>query len=548
MNSQMGGLGRAVSWIDAVVLGLVREFRLSYLPPLMVYVAAGISGLTAIVGVFFIKDYLGLSAAFLAGLGFWAGIPWVLKMPLGHLVDLMWRFKGLLVFLGALLIGASLMIMYGLIAHTEAMGAVLPVEVWFVSSFLLAPVGYVIQDVVADAMTVEAVPRVGPDGVAFDEAELKAMHTTMQMLGRVAIIGGGVLVALLNIYMFAGIQAKPPAVQAQIYGNIYLIALGIPVISVAGVIAGIAIQLRHAGQLRAAGLSDADVRSMVAGQEETAEPDWTILGGSLAFVIFMITIGLADLPFAQEITFAGAMAIVIFLIVRLMRALEPAHRLMLTGTAIIIFVFRAMPTPGPGVTWWEIDVLGFDQQFLSILTLIASGFTLAGMLVLRRYMASRSIADIVIMLTVLVAFMALPNVGMFYGLHEWTAARTGGVVDARFIAIADTALESPLYQIAMVPMLAWIAQNAPAGLKATFFAVFASFTNLALSLSQLGTKYLNQIFVIQREVRDKPSGRVKVAADYDDVGVLLIAVLLIGLLTPLVTVLLVQRSRLRTRQ
>ena len=42
--------------------------HLSYLPPLMVYVAAGVSGLTAIVGTFFIKDYLGLSAAFLADL------------------------------------------------------------------------------------------------------------------------------------------------------------------------------------------------------------------------------------------------------------------------------------------------------------------------------------------------------------------------------------------------------------------------------------------------------------------------------------------------
>ena len=41
----------------------------------MIYVAAGISGLTGIVGTFFVKDYLNLSAAFLAGLGFWAGIP-----------------------------------------------------------------------------------------------------------------------------------------------------------------------------------------------------------------------------------------------------------------------------------------------------------------------------------------------------------------------------------------------------------------------------------------------------------------------------------------
>jgi hypothetical protein len=65
--------------------------------------AAGISGLTGIVGTFFVKDYLGLSAAFLAMLGFWAGLPWALKMVLGHLVDLIWRWKSLLVFLGLLL-------------------------------------------------------------------------------------------------------------------------------------------------------------------------------------------------------------------------------------------------------------------------------------------------------------------------------------------------------------------------------------------------------------------------------------------------------------
>jgi hypothetical protein len=61
-------------WFDATILDLGRQLRLSYLPPLMVYLAAGISGPTANVGTFFIKDYLGPSAAFLAGLSFWAGI------------------------------------------------------------------------------------------------------------------------------------------------------------------------------------------------------------------------------------------------------------------------------------------------------------------------------------------------------------------------------------------------------------------------------------------------------------------------------------------
>src|SRR5262245_24572919 len=133
------GFGAARSWIDRNVLALGREMRLSYLPPLMVYVAAGISGLTAIVATFYIKERLGLSAEFLAGLAFWAGLPWALKVPLGHLVDLIWRWKALLVFVGAGLIAVSLVIMIGLLGHTDAMRAFASIEAWFVLSTLLAP-------------------------------------------------------------------------------------------------------------------------------------------------------------------------------------------------------------------------------------------------------------------------------------------------------------------------------------------------------------------------------------------------------------------------
>src|SRR5690606_1557684 len=162
----------------------------------MVYCAAGVSGLTGIVGTFFVKDYLGLSAAFLAALGFWAGIPWALKMPLGHLVDLIWRWKSVLVFIGAGMITASLSIMIGLLSDREAMAVMMPPGAWYVTSVLLGVVCSVLQDVVADAMTVEAVPRVDAQGTPVDPARRELMNTTMQTLGRVAIIGGGVLVAV----------------------------------------------------------------------------------------------------------------------------------------------------------------------------------------------------------------------------------------------------------------------------------------------------------------------------------------------------------------
>ena len=135
---------------------------------------------------------------------------------------------------------------------------------------------------------------------------------------------------------------------------------------------------------------------------------------------------------------------------------------------------------------------------------------------------------------------------MYYGLHEWTAAHTGGVVDARFIVLVDTALESPLGQIAMVPMLAWIAISAPDRLKATYFAVMASFTNLALSAAQLGTKYLNQLFVVEREVKDAATGAVKVAADYGQLGDLLITTTVLGFVVPLLAILFVKTTRFRS--
>jgi len=155
---------------------------------------------------------------------------------------------------------------------------------------------------------------------------------------------------------------------------------------------------------------------------------------------------------------------------------------------------------------------------------------------------------VIVLLTIAAAILALPNIGLYYGLHEWTAARTGGVVDARFIAIIDTAIESPLGQISMIPMLAWIAKNAPPHLKATFFAVMASFTNLALSASSLGTRYMNEIYTVTREVRDRVTEAITTAADYSELGWLLITVALLGLLAPLLTVIIVQRSPLRTHQ
>lgn len=546
MNRTVVGKLNLFKRFAADTAALVRGIRASYLPPLMIYAAAGISGLTGIVGTFFVKEYLGLSAEFLAMLGFWAGIPWALKMPLGHLVDLLWRLKYIMVFIGAALIGVSLTIMYGLIQSPAAMAQYMSIEAWYVLAALVAPIGYVVQDVVADAMTVEAVPLVDDAGSQLDAQTIKTMHTTMQTLGRVAIVGGGILVSVANILMFKGVGDMPEAAKVHIYAQIYLAAMIIPLISVAGVFFAMALKRLQVRRLRRLGFSVEQVMAMIEKPDEEVKINWWILGGGLVYAVFTLFIGLRQVPYDQEIVFVGSMAIVLFLMNRLLQALSLEQRRNLLGTAVIIFVFRALPGPGAGSTWWQIDKLGFDQQFIATLSLISGGLALFGMVIFRRFMAEKSIAYVVAFLTIAGSLLSLPIIGMYYGLHHWTSALTGGVVDARFIAIVDTALESPLGQVAMIPMLAWIANSAPSNLKATFFAVMASFTNLALSMASLGTKYLNKVFVVTREVKDPVTAMVKVPEDYSELGVLLVTVTLIGLVLPMLTIFIIQRSRWRS--
>ena len=205
--------------------------------------------------------------------------------------------------IGAGLIAASLAIMIGLLGHTEAMRAVMPLGAWYVLSALLAPVGYVIQDVVADAMTVEAVPRIDREGLPLPGGQIRLMHTTMQTLGRVAIVGGGIFVALLNVFMFEGVENLDEQDKVGIYIDIYLIALLIPVISVLGVTLGGWLKVRDTRRLVRKGFAWEKAWEMVSGRIERPAPNWWILGGSLVFVVFTITMGLSDVPFNQEIIF-----------------------------------------------------------------------------------------------------------------------------------------------------------------------------------------------------------------------------------------------------
>ena len=507
-------------------------FKMAYLPPLLIYASAGISGLTSIVGIFFIKDFLSLSATFIASIGFWAGIPWALKMPIGFLIDKYWNLKQYFVYLGAMLVSVSLLIMYGILVHKNSMLIYLDIKVWFIISSILTPIGYVLQDGVADAMTVEAVePDFKNEPENIERKTSKKEHTVVQLYGRFAIILGSLIVGLINFLIFKDVDTNNPQINL-LYGKVYLFALIIPIISVSGIIL-----FNYLNKIEKKAI-----------KFKTTKLDYQIFIGSCVFVIFTIFLGSLNLLFSKEIILLSSLLLIAILMRLLIKDLKKVDQHTIVGTAIIIFVFRAMPSPGAGLNWFEIDILGFNQSFFSILSITSASITLIGMIILRKVMMNTTIAKLFIILSILSTLLYFPSLFMYYELHEYTSTITNGVVDAKFIAILNTAVESPLAQVAMIPLLAWIAKNAPSKYKATFFAVFASFTNIALSARELFTSYLNKIFVISREVLDTDSNEVLIKANYDNLDNLLISLMVITLVIPITTIYCIQKTKFKSTE
>jgi hypothetical protein len=224
----------------------------------------------------------------------------------------------------------------------------------------------------------------------------------------------------------------------------------------------------------------------------------------LGYAAFGVALQLAGVPFAEEIVLVVSAALLSFLLTRMgvTRSVAVA--------ALVIFIFRATPDVGQGYSYWAIDRLGFDQRFLGLLAQVSSVLSLAGLLVFRKTIVRRPVSFTLLWVIIAGTILYLPNIGLFYGLHDWLG------ISARSLAFIDTTISAPLNQLTMVPMLVLIAKTAPAGGEATMFAIMASLMNLALSASQLFTQYLNTAFAVTQH-------------DYSNLGRLMVTVGIVGL-------------------
>jgi MFS family permease len=474
--------------LEGALLNPIRAFRPRYLPLMMVYFAYGALGLITVAESFWIKKSLTLSPAELAALNVWLTLPWTVKMVFGELVDsvpILGSQRRAYVFIGASFIAAGLLLLAG--AAGGWLDFASPENLYRLGAFA-SVLGVVIQDVAADAMSTEVVERENPDGSPRDKDEVDRELGMVQVLGRLSLSFG--------MFLVAGLAGWTASIYA--YSTVFLLGLVIPLVSVSG---ALLIRLKPV---------------------ERGAIDWRILGGGLVFGAFVLALAGTDIPFNQEIVFVVSMAVVCTMLVRVVRDLDETTKRTIFYAALIIFVYRAAPGAGQGYTWFVIDVLGFDEAFQGTLNQIGAGLALLGMWFFSDAITRKPVPIVLLWLTVVTTLLSLPSLGLTLGLSEWTERVFG--FGARTIAIIDTAASSPFAQLSMIPLLTLCAIYAPAGRRATWFALMASLMNLALVAGALQTKYLNEIFVVDRGA-------------YENLPYIMIWAIAIGFLVPLAAIL-----------
>jgi MFS family permease len=480
--------GRVRDRLTRAVLAPIRAFQIQYLPLLMIYFAYGALGIIAVADSFWVKKELTLSPAALAHLGVWLTLPWAVKMVFGELVDtvpLMGSRRRGYVFLGASLIASGLILLAGAAGGWITFA---PPERLYIIAQIVTVIGVVLQDVVADAMSTEVVPRTEPDGTPRPQSQIDHDLGMVQILGRLALSFGALSVAGLAGYLANRLP----------YETVFLIGLAIPVISASG---ALLVKLETS---------------------ESRATDWRILGGGLLFGAATVLIGYLEVPYAQEITFLLSLSVIVTMLAHVTSDIDNDTRLKILYAALIIFFFRATPGVGEGYRWFTIDVLGFDEAFYGILGQIGAGIALVAAWLLSDAITRVPVARVLLWLTILGGILSIPNLLLVYRVDLWTQETFG--FGARTIAIIDAAATSPLAQLSMVPLLTLIAIYAPPSKRAVWFALMASFLNLALIAGQLATKYLNHAFLIER-------------GNYDELPALVLTAVVLGVAIPLAAIL-----------
>ena len=355
----------------------------------MIYFAYGALGLIDVTRDMWIKESLRLSPSELAGIGVWLGLPWTVKMVFGQLVDSVPIFgsqRRSYILIGAALTACGMLVLAAAAAGTLQLAR--PEHAYLLGSLLIV-IGTLAQDVVADAMSTEVVPRTDDAGNPRPDHDIRAELGLVQVLGRLALSFGILAVAGASGWL-ASFLGRP---------TVFLLGLTIPVISVIGVFL------------------------IRAEQVERHALDWRILGGGIAFGALVVALGVSAVPLAQEVIFALSMIVICIMLVLVTRELDARgaardplhqhHHLRIPRDTFRRRRLFLVDARRPEVRRSVLRHAAPDRRDPRDRRDVGLQQTAHRILGRRRCCSGSPSAG---------ALLSLPNIGLFYGLHEWTEA------------------------------------------------------------------------------------------------------------------------------
>lgn len=472
----------------------IKSMRLKYLPLLTVYFSYNFANFSNIAEMFWQKNSLSLSASELVSITIWANLPWSMKIIFAQFLDSVRIFgsqRRIYIFIGAFLMLLGNFFTISIANNITCITSLTTTYNLLLLGGFLGSCGFVLQDLVADTLCYEVIDKYDENLKPKQDDEIKNDIANLQMLIRVICIPvASILAAYLSEFISVRYDYK-------------IISLILPITAIFSIIGSV----------------------LISEEPKVVKEriNISILIFGMFYALIALIFALINFKYSQELVFLVGMLVVSIALYKICDPLTLEEKKEVFAILIVIFVTRSVPTYGPGVEWWQIDVLGFTPDFFAKLVQFSLVLSFLGLWIFGKKLVNYNIAIVLLVLNIIHVILQLPMIAMAFGLHEWTEQYLG--FGARTIAFLDNTAEAPFTQLNFFLLCTIATYRAPKHNVANWFALVMSLMSLAyVFLARIIKRYLSEIFVIER-------------GQYDNVADLMIATTLINFAVPTIVIL-----------
>lgn len=471
-----------------VLLQPILSIKWKYLPLLTIYFANSFFIFSQIAENFWIKNSLNLTSSELISINIWVNLPWSMKIIFGQLLDsvkIAGSQRKSYIFIAAFLMLIGNIINIAVANQYEAVINLTSIYKLLIFSGFLGTLGVILQDLVADTLCNEIVNK------------NQTKETIKQEIANIQII---VQVVQISAAMIA---VSISGIIASKFGYA-IISYFIPIVTLISIIGSLIVKKEPVVIL------------------EKIDP--RILTYGLVYLAIIILFAVLDFTYSQEVVFIAGILIVSIALFKICSHLSRQQKKEIFCILLVIFTCRVVPRYGPGIDWWQIDVLKFTPEYYSILYQIGTFLSFIGLWFFARRIVNRDIGMVLLILNSIHVILQLPMIAMAYGFHEWTMQHFG--FGARSITLVDNMAEGPFTKLGFLMLCTVATYYAPKKNIATWFALVMSLMSLAyVSGGRILTKIISNLYVIER-------------GHYENVGESMIVTTLINFLMPTIVILL----------